>query len=430
MSVKIKNFILSKENLIIFYFYGLFLQKFAFKYILPSVFLKPFQYFFWLVNPVWFVILIINDIKKKNIHFKDIMDLTQIIFIIFTSFVYLFLANNHDLLDGNILLGYIELGYLLFTYPEEKNLTEIKQFFDRLSTHLLVFIVPMTVISFILYLLHIYEIPVIENGVHIMTEVKGNTGRGFINFRYRGLFRLSTEAAYFCYLGALIHFSKIYNHKNIVINSILGAIDVILVLLSGTRTGILILCIMFVYYLFVFLQNKYKIKVSYKLICICLLFAIIIPVIFVIIKNPDLISNIKEDPFTVLNKLSSRRLATVPMIFEAMTGKRLFYGYGWSNNSVIISNVVHPHNIFLAVFLYTGIIGTAIFMIFFVQVIKNIAKNMKLIKENHLEDYLIIAICVFFNSLLDIVIVGDTCINTIFFWIALGIICHLHLTAK
>lgn len=419
---KVKNFILNKENLIIFYFYGLFLQKFAFLYIFPYEFSKPFQYFFWLVNPLWFVILIINDIRKKNIHFKDRMDLTQIIFITFTCFVYLFLANNHDLLDGNILLGYIELGYLLFTYPEETSLKEYKQFFDRLSNHLLAFIVPMTVISFLIYILQLDKVTTLY-GVKYTTE----TSR---NLRFNGLFRVSTEANFFCHLGLLLHLSKIHNHKNIVINSILGAIDAILVVLSGTRLGILTLCIIFVYYLFVVLQNKFNIKISYKLIGLCLSLAIIIPIIAILLKKPNIINNIIEDPYETLNTISSGRLHPFQIIIDTITPNRIIYGYGWNNNSILSPSIIHPHNMFLAIFLYTGIIGTAIFMIFFMQVIKNIAKNMKSIKENNLEDYLIIAICVFFSSLLDIAIIGDTNINSIFFWLALAPICHLHLMPK
>lgn len=419
---KIKNFILNKENLIFFYFYGLLIQKYAFLYIFRSSQLSYFQYFFWIINPLWFIAIIIYDLHNKKLHFKEKTDLAQIIFIIFISFCYLFLATNHDLLDGNILLGYIELGYILFTYPEETNLTKIKSFFDKLSNHLLAFIVPMTVLSLILYIFHIDEIPTIANDIHYMVESNRH--------RYIGLFRLSTEANFFCSIGVLLHLSKIYNHKKIIPNTILGIIDVILIILSRARLGILILFTIFIYYLLLFLKSKVKSDTLLKQIKIYFLFVILIDLILFLYKNSSLISRILEEPFYMLDVISSGRLNVIPLIFNAMTGKRLIYGYGWNNNSVLWPSVVHPHNIFFAVFLYTGIIGTVIFMIFFIQVILRIKMNIHLIKKYHLEDYLLIVICIFISSLLEILIVGDTNINSIFFWLTLGTLCHLHLIAK
>ena len=62
---KIKIRLLNRENMIIFYFYSLFIRWFAFGLIFPIAIKWNIVHFLWIINAVWAFIIICDDIKKE-----------------------------------------------------------------------------------------------------------------------------------------------------------------------------------------------------------------------------------------------------------------------------------------------------------------------------------------------------------------------------
>ena len=103
----------------------------------------------------------------------------------------------------------------------------------------------------------------------------------------------------------------------------------------------------------------------------------------------------------------------------------LFLGSGYCNSEFTVAayKLIHPHNIFLALLLYTGIPGLVLFTMFLILNVKDIVHNLDYIKLNNLKWLVVLVICVFFESLLDIAIIGAPInIQTLYFYLCLGIL--------
>ena len=144
----------------------------------------------------------------------------------------------------------------------------------------------------------------------------------------------------------------------------------------------------------------------------------------ILYKNPSLIMKLSENPSYIINKLSSGRLGMTTKTLS-YSKNCLFLGSGYCNSEFTVAayELIHPHNIFLALLLYTGIPGLVLFTMFLILNVKDIVHNLDYIKLNNLKWLVVLVICVFFESLLDIAIIGAPInIQTLYFYLCLGIL--------
>ena len=136
-----------------------------------------------------------------------------------------------------------------------------------------------------------------------------------------------------------------------------------------------------------------------------------------------------QNPYQTIIDLSSGRIQMAEAIIRNANNHR-FLGEGYGNNLLVNSrfNTVHPHNLFLAILLYTGYPGLLAFCGFLFYTIKQITNNLHLIISLNFKWIFILTICVFIESLFDTCIIGAASANieTLFFYLCLGIICNLN----
>ena len=68
----IKDFLLSKKKLIAFWFGCLFFQTFITQLLLSKSIRTIIWHGLWTIDIIWTSVILIYDIYKKNINFKDI----------------------------------------------------------------------------------------------------------------------------------------------------------------------------------------------------------------------------------------------------------------------------------------------------------------------------------------------------------------------
>ena len=129
--------------------------------------------------------------------------------------------------------------------------------------------------------------------------------------------------------------------------------------------------------------------------------------------------------FDVLNRLSSNRMIIwKTAITEAM--KRPIFGWGWENGDSIVmftnDYIENCHNLFVNLFLWTGIPGVILFLIITVKWASVVFREWKGLKETNGHWLAIITIALFIQSMLDILIIGeDIRVGTPFFWLLAGV---------
>lgn len=138
-----------------------------------------------------------------------------------------------------------------------------------------------------------------------------------------------------------------------------------------------------------------------------------------------------KNPYHTIIELSSGRIQMAEAIIQN-ANNHYFSGEGYGNNLLVNSrfNIVHPHNLFLATLLYTSYPGLLAFCVFLLYAIKQITNNLQLIISYNFKWILILTVCVFIESLFDTCIIGAASANieTLFFYLCLGIICNLNLS--
>ena len=421
---KIKIRLLNRENMIIFYFYSLFIRWFAFGLIFPIAIKWNIVHFLWIINAVWAFIIICDDIKKEYYKSYKIFDWIQVIYIIYIFLTWFFLAKNHSFFYLHEIVTYIQMGYIVYSYPKKIKKEKIECFFAKISQHYVCIVFMLTLVSVILYVFGISEIKAIDGNNIMLYEGSYGLGHTAVLSRYFGLFSVSTLAGFFCYLAVILHFYFIEKKSHIFFQYFGILLNSYMIFLTDSRCAKFILFLSFLF----FIIKKFKINIYtkkfYKIILLFLLGSIGIILMF----KFDLLKEIISNPYQILNNLSSNRLGIAKLIFESLnTVEKILFGLGWCNNIVLQQiNEIHPHNLFLSIYLYTGIIGVIIFFIFLITNIRQIIKNNKIIKDMRCEWLVVIIIAVFVESCLDICIIGDAHVETIFFWLSLGILVNLN----
>lgn len=143
-----------------------------------------------------------------------------------------------------------------------------------------------------------------------------------------------------------------------------------------------------------------------------------------VIKYDDINEYNVKDVYDIINKVSSTRLDIWITSFITFLKKPLL-GYGWQNHNyafTIAYNVGNSHNIVLNLLLWTGIIGTSLFIYIIYKMGKLYFYNKNNLKIKNLNYLFILAVSILIYSFFEQAIIGNMFVVTVYFWIVLGII--------
>ena len=215
---KCKNLILSKTNLIIYWFSCLFFQHFVTQLLLPESIRSVIWHGLWVIDILWVTILIVYDIYKKQINFKDKKILFLFIFVLFTTISWVFKQTNHGPYYIFTLVTLYEQAFIFYLYALEANPNEFKTIFVKLAYIFIGFVSFYTIASLICYISGNTNF-VLPNGTEInMLGIDNDLAH---KIRFMGLWTWYTVASFDCYIAILLSLYLIDNNKNKIFHYIM-----------------------------------------------------------------------------------------------------------------------------------------------------------------------------------------------------------------
>ena len=420
---KCKNIIFSKTNLILYWFSCLFFQHFVTQLLLPESLRSFIWHGLWVIDILWVTILIIYDIYKKQINFKDKKILFLIIFVLFTTVSWIFKQPNHGPYYIFTLVTLYEQAFIFYLYALEANPNEFKTIFVKLAYIFIGFISFYTIASLICYISGNTNF-VLPNGTEInMLGIDNDLAH---KIRFMGLWTWYTVASFDCYIAILLSLYLIDNNKNKIFHYIMILLNSYLIYLTDSRSSLIILAFIFLCFILFLMSKKLGFKKSIGVGILCILLGILGLFVLKISKNPSLFAQFMNNPWKTLTKLSSGRIQMAEGIIANLKNTWLL-GNGYCNNDFVLQKygIQHPHNLIMALLLYTGIPGLILFVIFLVCNILAINKNIKSIYSNNMKWIFILVLCLLIESMFDICIIGAPVnIQTLYFWLCLGLIAN------
>lgn len=426
MLTKFNHFISNKQNLILFYFEAIFFQVFVLRIFFSGNIYNSFEHLIWGFNTIWVVFIAIHDLKNKQIQLNNSRIIFMFLFFIISSISWIIYQPNHSLFYFYDLVKLYEFGFIFYTYSDEVKIDEIKHLLNILSSSFCAYVFIYISISFILLIFGYNSFYLPNNSLQIMIGTDNPLAH---KIRFMGLRSWYTIASFHCYIALCLHLYLIENHKNIVINFTGIIFCILMIYLTDSRSSLLILGFIFITYILFALSKKYGLQKSLIFCFFIILIALVFLIVYKLITNKELYIMLLQNPYQTIIELSSGRIQMAEAIIHNANNHR-FLGEGYGNNLLVNSrfNTVHPHNLFLAILLYNGYLGLLAFCGFLFYTIKQITNNLHLIISLSFKWIFILTICVFIESLFDTCIIGAASANieTLFFYLCLGIICNLN----
>ena len=421
---KIKEIILNKKYLILFYFEAIFLQVFVLRIFTTGNLYNLLENLIWGINSLWVFIIFLDDIFHKRFNLKDRKLLYLILFFVISTISWLFCQSHHGFYYIYDLVKLYEFSFIFYTFSSNHTNKEIKNVIRIIAYTFCTYVLIYVLISLVHYItgntmIH-YPNGTSYNAIGIDNEVAHKE-------RYMGVWSWYTIASFHCYIALVLHLYLIDQGKNKIIHSIGIIANAYMIYLTDSRSSLIILAFVLLSGILFLLKKNIGAK---KAIYTCILLICISIVGFIVYKaisNPTLFQQFLSNPYQTLVVLSSGRLQMAKGIIDNLKN-HLLLGEGYGNNDLVQSHygIVHPHNVIMACLLYTGIIGLLLFILFIIKNIQSIIKNMTSIFNSQYKWILVLTICLFIESMFDICIIGarSTNIETPFFWLCLGIISY------
>ena len=166
-------------------------------------------------------------------------------------------------------------------------------------------------------------------------------------------------------------------------------------LLSGTRSAFFLIIFQILVFVFILAPKRYstkKIVFSIAFVPICIL---MLPVIFKYgsllidrVQETLVLIGQNEDLINVVNRSMSW-----PLAYELTMNTISFFGHGALQAHVIGFPVYNFHCLYLSLLFQFGIIGTIVFLMFFVTLAKRLLGSVNRLKQKKGSDYLLIVTC-------------------------------------
>ena len=416
----LKNVLYDKTNLILFNLMSVILLSFVLNNLLISNIYLYINYGLKTINMLWGSIILFKDIIGKKIDIKDNKIKALLIFniIAIVSWFVFFIRNRcfSHLYDVILLWEY---SFIFYTFYKGHSKNDIDNILKCVAYVFCICVFIYNVISLFLYFFGFQKITFPNESYHVMYE---NPNSAAHSSRYMGIWPWFTTGASRCVLGIIFHLYLVDVGENKWTNIMGILLSGVMIFLTDSRGQELLLGFIIIVDILFYLRKKIEQKRMFKVtICSLLLFAIGV-VGYIFIKNPNLLQALISSPFKVINEISSDRLAIAEYILK--NNDKWILGWGYANNELLIESSLpnYPHNIFLALLLYTGVTGLISFAIFIGIYIFDLKKIFKRVLNSNLRWIFIFVICQFFESLIDNSIIGaySTHIQTMCFWFCLG----------
>ena len=417
-----KNFILNKRNIILFWLSYCIFEHFITRIFLSEPIRATLWRAFWFIDILWSVIIIINDISHDRIDIKDKKKLLLVIFVGFTAVSWVIKAPVHNVYYLCTLITLFEQAFIFYRFGLENNIDEIKKIIKFTSYMFVGLVFLYTASSLLFYVLGYEEVTFMDGTVIHMYSVENSLSH---STRYMGIWSWCTTASFDCYLAILLHLYLIDNKSNKLVHIAGIILNSIMIYLADSRTSLMILAVIaFSYVFFLMLKKRGKAKtIKYSIIFIIVM--IVVTGVYLVTFKTDTLALLINSPEETLQGLTTGRFYMVKGILKTIKGD-LLLGKGYANNDFILNKygIVHPHNLFLALLLYTGIPGLVLFISFLVLNVISMRSKFSLLLANNLKWIFVLVVCVFIESIFDISIIGASPLNiqTFFFWLGLGIV--------
>ena len=417
------HFITDKKNLILFWFFCCIFQHFITQ-ILISEYLRAILWrILWIIDIIWTSIILIKDIYTKKINYKDTKMFLLVLFVIFTTISWLIKSQSHSPYYFFTLVTLYEQAFIFYLYAIETKIEDIKSLLKNLAFIYLCFVCFYTIISLFLYFFGYTTITLPNKTIIQMFNTDNLVAH---KIRYMGIWNWCTVAALDSYLAILLHLYLIDNNSNKIIHGLFIILESFMIYLTDTRSTFVILSFIVLSSIYFYILKNKGAKNTLLFCKISCFIACLLFIIYILIYKSDLVFFLIKNPEETLEVLSSGRFEMAKGII--MTVKNdLLLGKGYCNNEFIIKNyaIQHPHNIFLALLLYTGIPGIVFFSTFFIINIKCACNRINVILQNKAKWIFILVLCIFIESMFDICIIGAPVnIQTLYFWLCLGLIAN------
>ncbi len=375
----------------------------------------------WGINSIWVFIILVSDLLQKRINFKDKKILSFSIFFLISTISWLLCQNNHGFYYIYDLVKLYEFGLIFYTYSSNHSQKDIKKLMMIIAYSFCTYVFIYNVISLGFYFTGNTYITLPNQ---VTYEAMGIDNAMAHKTRYMGLWSWYTIASFHCYIALILHLYLIENGKNKIIHAIGIIISAYMIYLTDSRSSLIILLFVILCYFLLFIQKKIGTKKTLVTGIVLILIGGISFASLKIMKNPNLLSG---NLYETLRTLSSGRLQMAEGILDNLKN-HLLLGEGYGNNSFVVNNygIAHPHNAILAVILYSGLLGLVSFMIYVILNIQTIISNLANIKQHHYIAILVLTCSIMIESMFDTCIMGSPSSNieTLFFWLCLGIVAN------
>lgn len=420
---KLKDVVYNNTYLILFNFTSIILLSCVFNILINNTIYLYLNYGLKLINLFWGIIVAIRDICDKKIDLKDNKVKILLLFNIVAMISWiLFAIRNHSLRCLYDVILLYEYSFIFYTYYKEHSLDEIHYILKYVSYLFCSIVFAYNVISLIFYFTGVQTIVFPSGEIHEMYSFY--TDSVAHNDRYMGLWPWYTTSASRCYLAVILHLYLMDMKKNKISNLIGIFLACIMICFTNSRMSILLLCLIAVCALLFSLHKKIAYNKLSKIALGLFLLGVIGGTIYYFAKNPTLLQSMKEDPVGTLDAVSSCRLTISNYIIS--NNDKWILGWGYANNELLINSWLadYPHNIVMALLLYTGIIGLVVFTLFILVNIIDIKKIYKKILNSNLRWIFVFTILIGLESFVDNSIIGaySTHIQTMCFWFCFGCI--------
>ena len=250
----IKDFLLSKKKLIAFWFGCLFFQTFITQLLLSKSIRTIIWHELWAIDIIWTSVILIYDIYKKNINFKDKKILVLSLFVLANTISWCLFNPNHKPYYIFALVTLYEQSFIFYTYD---NKNEIKDLFVKLAYVFVGIVSIFTIISLACYILG-YTSFTLPNG----TEIAMLDGQTFAHnkLRFMGLWTWYTTASFNCYTAILLSLYLLDLNKNKIFHITMIILNTIMIYLTDSRSSLIILAFIFLCSILFILKKKLSTK--------------------------------------------------------------------------------------------------------------------------------------------------------------------------
>jgi|GEM_PF-6460047 len=442
--VKLARLITNKRAFIAFYTLSILYDITLLRILIPYFYEYHFSVFEQ-VYTLWATVIVLDDLIHKRILNNKYKILFELLFTAALGSM-IFQSGPHDLTQVKYLISYGVMVYIFTSGSLSCSRKQFRNFLVFLSVNTVVLIFFMNAASFWQYNVSAPSSDIFRNLLKSFSGLFSarNNLSGFVTHiddRYAGYYLSVGYASFSQYLSIVLSlylFDQLcHNWVAKVIGSLLVLINAVLALwmLGMSDARVVFLDIILIVICLIAIGIKRITKVQWIGVIITLGLSAIslfsIERYFVPVLKQEIATS-GMDNYQFWNKLLSHRLDYWAAGWTDFL-KRPIFGNGWMKSDTLgetfsVARIyLNHHNLFINLLCWTGFIGTGIFVLVITLCTIRIFKNGRYIAKSKSEWLIVLCLCVFIQSMLDICIIGeDLHIETPWFWLCFGYLVFLY----